>query len=167
MICTIAEFDSMWKARMEDVNKVFAVLTDASLAQAAGPDDRSLGRVAWHIVQTIPEMTERVGLKIVGPGPEDPVPARADELRAAYRRAAASLLSDVSSQWTDSTLRQTDEMYGETWTRGQTLTALVLHQVHHLGQMTVLMRLAGLKVPGVFGPAREEWSQYGLQAPAI
>jgi hypothetical protein len=29
--------------------------------------------------------------------------------------------------------------------------------------MTVLMRQAGLKVPGVYGPSREEWSQFGMQ----
>jgi hypothetical protein len=33
--------------------------------------------------------------------------------------------------------------------------------------MTVLMRQAGLKVPGVYGPAREEWAGMGMQAPEI
>jgi uncharacterized damage-inducible protein DinB len=28
--------------------------------------------------------------------------------------------------------------------------------------MTVLMRQAGLKVPGIYGPSREEWSQFGM-----
>jgi hypothetical protein len=28
--------------------------------------------------------------------------------------------------------------------------------------MTVLMRQAGLVVPGVYGPAREEWAVYGM-----
>jgi len=37
-----------------------------------------------------------------------------------------------------------------------------LHQTHHRAQMTVLMRQAGLKVPGVYGPSREEWSQMGM-----
>jgi uncharacterized damage-inducible protein DinB len=36
------------------------------------------------------------------------------------------------------------------------LHALVLHQVHNRGQMTVLMRQAGLVLPGVYGPTREE-----------
>jgi len=31
--------------------------------------------------------------------------------------------------------------------------------------MTVLMRQAGLVVPGVYGPAREEWGQYNMPAP--
>jgi len=47
------------------------------------------------------------------------------------------------------------------------LQVLVVHQAHHRGQMTVLMRQAGLKVPGVYGPAREEWTAYGMQPPAV
>jgi uncharacterized damage-inducible protein DinB len=38
------------------------------------------------------------------------------------------------------------------------------HQAHHRGQMTVLMRQAGLTVPGVYGPAREERAQWGTPA---
>ncbi|MBI2416475.1 MAG: hypothetical protein HYV28_00920 [Ignavibacteriales bacterium] len=30
--------------------------------------------------------------------------------------------------------------------------------------MTVLMRQAGLKVPGAYGPSREEWAAYGMPA---
>ena len=55
-------------------------------------------------------------------------------------------------------------MYGETWSRGMTLFYLILHQAHHRGQMEVLMRQAGLKVPGIYGPAREEWAAFGIPA---
>jgi uncharacterized damage-inducible protein DinB len=58
-------------------------------------------------------------------------------------------------------------MYGVRWARGVTLRALLVHQTHHRGQMTVLMRQAGLRVPGVYGPAREEWSAYGMPAPQV
>jgi uncharacterized damage-inducible protein DinB len=44
---------------------------------------------------------------------------------------------------------------------------LILHQVHHRGEMIVLMRMAGLAVPGIFGPTREEWAQYGMQPPSV
>jgi uncharacterized damage-inducible protein DinB len=69
--------------------------------------------------------------------------------------------------WNDESLQQTDDMYGEKWKRGVTLTVLISHQAHHRGQMTVLMRQAGLKVPGVYGPAREEWAGMGMKAPEI
>lgn len=58
-------------------------------------------------------------------------------------------------------------MYGETWAIGVTLSALIDHQIHHRGQMTVLMRQAGLKVPGIYGPSREDWSQIGMEPPLV
>jgi len=36
------------------------------------------------------------------------------------------------------------------------LQTLVVHQIHHRGQMSVLMRQAGLVPPGIYGPTREE-----------
>jgi len=58
-------------------------------------------------------------------------------------------------------------MYGEMWTIETVLKVLFTHQIHHRGQMTVLMRQAGLKVPGLYGPAKEEWAEFGGQAPEI
>lgn len=33
--------------------------------------------------------------------------------------------------------------------------------------MTVLMRQAGLTVPGIYGPAKEEWATFGMEAPKM
>ena len=73
----------------------------------------------------------------------------------------------IKADWNDSTLNVSDDMYGEKWPRGMTLAVLVSHQTHHRAQMTVLMRQANLRVPGVYGPAREEWAPMGVQPPAI
>jgi len=58
-------------------------------------------------------------------------------------------------------------MYGYNWKRGYSLFILIIHQTHHLGQMSVLMRQAGLKVPGIYGPSKEEWAQFGMQEPEV
>jgi uncharacterized damage-inducible protein DinB len=44
---------------------------------------------------------------------------------------------------------------------------LVTHQTHHRAQMTVLMRQAGLQVPGIYGPVKEGWAAYGMNVPAV
>ncbi|MCE1229544.1 MAG: DinB family protein, partial [Firmicutes bacterium] len=80
--------------------------------------------------------------------------------------ASESLMKQLAS-WTDATLLQEDDMYGMTWKRGYTLTALVHHQAHHRGQMTVLMRQAGLVVPDIYGPTQEGWTAMGMEAPKI
>ena len=64
------------------------------------------------------------------------------------------------------TLEELDDMYGQQWPRGLTLAILLNHEIHHRAQMTVLMRQAGLVVPGVFGPSKEEWGEYGMNAPS-
>jgi len=167
MYRTIADFLSHWESNSDDTTRIFAALTDDSLSQSVGEGFRTLGRMAWHIVLTIPEMAAHTGLDIEGPGPDEPVPADAASIRTAYSTAAASLAEQIKTKWSDDTLLVEDDLYGETWKRGFTLCALVAHEIHHRGQMTVLMRQAELKVPGVFGPAREEWAGFGMQEPVI
>ncbi len=42
---------------------------------------------------------------------------------------------------------------------------LIRHHIHHRGQMTELMRQARLKVPGMYGPSKEEVEAFGRPAP--
>ena len=167
MIHSISDFEFLWSQELESTQKVFKHLTDKSLAQAIAPERRTLGRLAWHIVTSIPEMMSRTGVTVAGPKPDDPVPTSAKAIFKAYNDAAISLLEQVKSRWTDATLEEKDNMYGEMWKRGSTLTSLIFHQIHHRGQMIVLMRQAGLAVPGIYGPTREEWAAYGMQPPAV
>jgi uncharacterized damage-inducible protein DinB len=39
---------------------------------------------------------------------------------------------------------------------------LIKHQEHHRGQLTVLMRQAGLNVSSVSGPVKEDWAKLNL-----
>jgi uncharacterized damage-inducible protein DinB len=162
MFRTVEDFLGSWTYETEATLKVFEALSDESLGQKVSEEGRTLGRIAWHIVQTLPEMAGRTGLEVRGPGEDEPVPVSAEAITAAFKEAAESLAAGIQSYWTDETLDVKDDMYGEMWARGQTLGALVGHQTHHRGQMTVLMRQAGLQVPGVYGPSREEWADYGM-----
>jgi len=167
MIRTIADFDRLWQTEMEATQKIFKHLTTRSLTQEVHPDVRTLGRLAWHVVTSIPEMGARTGLTFPGPAADAPVPATAKEIFDAYNVLAISLLQQVKTGWKDDTLLVEDEMYGEKWMRGLTLQILVLHQIHHRAQMTVVMRLLGLSIPGIYGPAKEEWASFGATPPAV
>lgn len=167
MFHSIKEFSETWKQHSEATEKILAALTDKSLSQKVGPDDRTLGRMTWHIVTAIPEMMGRVGLKLNGPAAESPLPKTAAEMSKGYNTLAKSLQEQVEKDWKDDTLQIEDDMYGFKWKRGLTLRILVDHEIHHRGQITVLMRQAGLKVPGIYGPSREEWVNYGMPAPEI
>ncbi|MBK8721797.1 MAG: hypothetical protein IPL95_05830 [Saprospiraceae bacterium] len=55
-------------------------------------------------------------------------------------------------------------MYGELWTKGNTLAILIRHQAHHRGQLSILMRQNGCKVPGVYGPSKERMGNLSYAA---
>lgn len=162
----IDDFIADWNHDLEATTKLFNNLTDESLGQKVTEDGRTLGFIAWHIVLTIGEMPAHVGLKIDAPAEDSPAPVFAAEIAATFERTAKLLGEAVASNWTDDTLLQEDNMYGETWKRGKTLLALILHQAHHRGQMTVLMRQAGVPVTGIYGPSKEEWAAMGMPAMA-
>ena len=167
MFRTIDDFAASWKHESEATMKTLHALTDASLAQPVNDECRTLGRIAWHTTDTIKEMMERTGLHVDGAPANAPVPATAKEIADSYNRSAASLMEGIRSAWTDKTLETVDEMYGEKWARGSTLHVLIVHQAHHRGQMTVLMRQAGIAPPGIYGPSKEEWAQWQMEPPVI
>jgi uncharacterized damage-inducible protein DinB len=140
-------------------------LRDEALARPVAAGHRTLGGLAWHIVVSTSEMMNRTGLGLTSVDAAAPPPASASRIADDYRRLSHELPEALRRQWTDATLQVVDEMYGEQWARGMTLRVLCDHEIHHRGQMTVLMRQAGLAVPGIYGPSREEWAQYGMDAP--
>lgn len=164
MLRRIEDFVKDWEYEAESTGKILDALTDGSLSQKVAPEGRSLGFLGWHLTQTLGEMLANVGLKVDAPSHDEECPASAKEIADAYAKAARSVTDEVRNNWTDETLLQEDNMYGETWARGLTLFYLIAHQAHHRGQMTVLMRQAGLAVPGVYGPAKEEWAAAGMPA---
>jgi uncharacterized damage-inducible protein DinB len=160
----IEDFTRDWKYDVEVTSKLFGNLTDESLGQRVSADGRTLGYLAWHIVLTMVEMPGQVGLSIDGPAEDAPAPESAAEIVSTFVSVANALRAAVEANWTDETLLIEDAMYGETWKRGQTLLYLIFHQAHHRGQITVLMRQAGLPVNGIYGPAKEEWAAMGMPA---
>ena len=164
MIRKIEDFERDWQYEADSTAALFKNLTDESLGQKVTGDGRSLGFLAWHIVTTLGEMPGHTGLTIDAPPVDSAVPASAAEIVSAFETAANSVKTEVAKNWTDETLEIEDNMYGETWKRGLTLLYLMMHQTHHRGQMTVLMRQAGLKVNGIYGPSREEWEAFGMPA---
>jgi uncharacterized damage-inducible protein DinB len=163
----IGDFVSAWETESAATQKLLDAIDDKSLEQPVLKGHRTLARIAWHIVTTVSEMMAKTGLVITSVSPDAPVPGKASEIQRAYAAAASELLKQIKANWTDQTLTIEDEMYGEKWPRGKSAQILIDHQTHHRGQLTVLMRQAGLEVPGVYGPSKEEWAGYGAPPPEI
>jgi uncharacterized damage-inducible protein DinB len=160
----IEDFVGVWSYEAGETVKIFNSLTDESLNQKVTEDGRSLGFLAWHIVTTVEEFFETAGIKIEGAKPTAEMPKTAAEIGAEFEKSVKSLNEELPKHWKDEDLTDEISMYGETWTKGFALTCFLMHAAHHRGQMTVLMRQAGLKVHGIYGPAKEEWEAMGMAA---
>lgn len=162
MYKSIQEFLNDWAKESESTIKILSVLTDASLNQLVSPGGRTLGFVAWHISTTIGEMMSKTGLDIPAPEEDSDAPSSAEFIKKTYEDSSDLMISEIKQKWTDEMLNDELDMYGQKWVRHNVLDGLIKHEIHHRGQMTVLMRQAGLKVPGVYGPSKEEWESYGM-----
>jgi uncharacterized damage-inducible protein DinB len=160
----IEDFLFDWRNESDITLSMFRNITNETMSQRINQEGRTLGFLCWHISVTPEEMLGRAGLVIEGPVPHAPAPATIGEIISAYETTSNSTLEVVGTKWKDEFLTEEVEMYGDMWTKGQVLSVLIRHQTHHRGQMTVLMRQAGLVVPGAYGPAREEWAAWGMPA---
>ncbi|WP_342431670.1 DinB family protein [Neobacillus sp. FSL H8-0543] len=165
MYTSIAEFIGEWNQEAASTQKIFDALTDASLQQQVSPEDRKLGEIAWHIVSSTPGMLMEFGITVKEMQDPAAIPSSAREIAETFRSVSAQTSEAVEQQWTDQNLSEMQNVFGNEMPKAITLSLLIKHIIHHRGQLTVLMRQAGLKVPGVYGPAREEWSQMGMDAP--
>lgn len=140
-------------------------LTDESLKQEITVQNWTLGRIAWHIVASIHIITSNTNLVFETVSEDWPVPASASFIADSYQEAGNAFVQALKIQWTDKTLQEHIDFLGQKMPNGSLLMFLIQHQNHHRGQMTVLMRQAGLIVPGIYGPAKEEWAKFGMEAP--
>ncbi|CAM3859273.1 DinB family protein [Mesobacillus thioparans] len=167
MFQSINRFVQSWEYEANNTQRLLLQLTDESLCQESSPDHWTLGRVAWHIVTAVNVIASQAGLEFESPNKDFPVPESATYIADTYQQACSALVESIRTQWTDDDLSEKLDFFGQKMSRGTLLLFLIQHQIHHRGQMTVLMRQAGLKVPGVFGPSKEEWSHLGMEAPRM
>ncbi|HJV23891.1 MAG TPA: DinB family protein [Holophagaceae bacterium] len=167
------DFRAQFQEEVDDTLKVLRAIPETAAAQAVSPAHRDLRRLAWHLVESLVSLPGQIGLVVDGPAVDaqgtalEPIPDSMAEITRRYERAAASLLAGLAT-WSDSDLLVEDTMYGHmVWARGYSLRALEMHQAHHRGQITVVMRQAGLKPPAFYGPALEDWAALGAPAPAV
>ncbi len=156
MYTSIAEFVEDWGRESAISLKVHRALTDASLPQRSDPEGNTLSRIAWHMAVMIGMTGSAVGLEVTAPARGTEPPGSAAGIAEAYGAAARSLGEQASARLGDEKLPAEISYFGRSLPLAAVLQSLVRHQIHHRGQMTILMRQAGVVVPGVYGPSREE-----------
>jgi uncharacterized damage-inducible protein DinB len=160
------DFIRVWTDESAATIKVFEAVTEGFKRQEVAEGFRNLERLAWHITATVEEMGSKIGIVFKRKEEADEVPGSMAYIISVYKILSHELV-DAVGKWPEADLEKVDNMYGENWVRGSTLMVLVTHQAHHRGQMTVLLRQAGLKPPGVVGPVKEDWVSFGQPVPKV
>ncbi|MGV3263519.1 DinB family protein [Cytobacillus pseudoceanisediminis] len=167
MYITISDFLNEWNREAMLTQKVLDGLTDDSLQQQVYPEGRTLGRIAWHFTTNIPDYLSHFGLKMEKAENGENVPASAKEIADTFKKLSEEAAQAIQQQWTEDTLSQTQNSFGREETNAQILMGLIKHIVHHRGQLTILIRQAGLKPFGVYGPPKEDWVHLGVNTPPL
>jgi uncharacterized damage-inducible protein DinB len=162
MYRTITDFINDWKTESEATLQIFEVIEEGKKTEKLNENVRSLERLAWHITQSLTEMPHKAGLIEIDTLDNKSIPSTLIEIISTYKKYSQLLMKAVEDNWTDNDLLTTINMYGEDWTKGKILTVLITHQIHHRAQMTIIMRMLDIKVPGIYGPSKEEWIKYGM-----
>lgn len=148
----------IWDHENASTIKVLKAIPNAHITLKPHPRGWKLRDLAWHLVTS--ERWFCTGpLGITAPGP-DPAPkdrppnsgAAMAAAREASHAALASAVREKGAAWLD----QEVDMYGTRMSREEVLRLMLRHEAHHRGQLSVFLRLAGAKVPGVYGPSADE-----------
>lgn len=150
----VEDFLADWEASSTGTLNVIKAITNDKLDQAIVEGHNSLGWLAWHLVTVGSAFGNMAGLTIPSPAKDAEVPSDVQEIADAYEKMATAI-KEEAARLTDESLVEEVESFVGTVPRGQLLRSVIDHQTHHRGQMTVLLRQAGLTVPGVMGPTKE------------
>ncbi|MCQ6563472.1 DinB family protein [Paenibacillus mendelii] len=164
MYRTVEDFIAEWKNEAVLTQKMLDGLTDESLLQQVYPEGRTLGRIAWHFVTNIPDYLTEFGVTVAKVPNQNEV-SFAKEIADTFHAVSIEVAEALHEQWTDDTLKQIQNAFGRMESNATIFMGLIKHIVHHRGQVTVLMRQAGLPIPAVYGPSKEGWTRLGVMPP--
>ena len=152
-------FRAVWDMEAKLTTQLLEALPTNQYDFKPDPGGRSLGEMAWHLS----EIEGYISLGITKgtvtfqeAPPNLQRPREVKLLAPGYRRVhqeAVARLADVTDAQMDREIPFAD--------RRMTLRdilwgAILMHLVHHRGQLSLMCRLAGGTPPGIYGPNREE-----------
>ena len=124
------------------------------------PQARSLGELSWHLAELDAYTTWGIEQGGFQPGIRPPGierPRSIEALAPGYERIHAEAVDRIHKLTPADLDRKLRHFTGdETSIRELLWFAVLFHMIHHRGQLSVLCRLAGGSIPGLYGPNREE-----------
>jgi uncharacterized damage-inducible protein DinB len=155
----LQRFRTVWDMEAGLTTKLLDALPRDQYEFRPDPGGRSLGEMAWHLAEIEGYISYgitkgAVTFQEAPPNLQRPREVRllAPGFRRVHEEAVARLANlteadlDRELQFADRRLPIRDILWG----------TLLMHLIHHRGQLSLMCRLAGGSPPGIYGPNREE-----------
>jgi len=163
MYNTTKEFLADWENEAKLTTKVIKCITPEALKEAPNDINWNLGRIAYHLSETFTEtISKAIQADVTLKYSKEEALTSVEKLVEVYKDGSQNFAKNIQANIGDENLKDVVNIFGMSITKEQILDLTIRHQIHHRGQMTVLLRQAGLSIPGVYGPNKEEWEAMGL-----
>jgi len=155
------QFVQTWDMEFATTLKVLRALPEGKPDFKPHPKAMSTRELAWHMVSAEKFFVEACLAGRIEPRPGPPAPATLGEILATAERQHRELVGKVQAA-DDRLLAKAIQMpvgpkqMGEVPTIKALWMGVVMHIVHHRGQLSVHLRMMGEKVPSIYGPSLDE-----------
>jgi uncharacterized damage-inducible protein DinB len=152
-------FRTVWNMEAELTTKLLETLPASQYDFRPDPGGRSLGEMAWHLAEIegyISDGITKGAVTFQEAPPNMKRPREIRQLAPGFRRVhedAVARLAKLDAAQLDREIPFADRRMT---VRDILWGAMLMHLVHHRGQLSLLCRLAGGTPPGIYGPNREE-----------
>ncbi|HEV8657559.1 MAG TPA: DinB family protein [Thermoanaerobaculia bacterium] len=156
----VDRFIETWEREAAKTVKLLAALPHDQYDFRPDAEGRSLGELAWHLAECDAYSPYAIEIGEFSrerrpPGIERP--RNVEELAPAFDRLHREAVQRVRKLKAEDLDRSLTFFSGQTFTVRDLLWNMVLlHGIHHRGQLALMCRLAGGRPPALFGPTREE-----------
>src|SRR5262249_945217 len=155
----VETFFAVWEREAQKTAEMLKMLPAGQYDFRPDASGRSLGELAWHLAELDAYISFGVANGAFSQDAKPPNikrPMTIEALAPGYKQIHEEAKERLRAL-TVVDLDKEMQFFGSTLTVNSLLwDVLLLHWIHHRGQLSLLVRLAGGVVPPIFGPTREQ-----------
>ena len=156
----VDQFIELWDREAEKTVRLLRTLPTSQYDFRPDPDGRSLGELAWHLSEGDAYTTYCIEVGEFMPDVKPPGierPRKVEELALGYERIHRDAVERARKLEPADLDRSMFFFTKQAMTiRDLLWNMMLLHNIHHRGELVLMCRLAGGVPSGIYGPTREE-----------
>ncbi len=155
----LERFRKVWDMESQLTARLLEALPQDQYDYRPDKGGRSLGELAWHLAEIegyISLGITRGAVTFQEAPPNMQRPREVKQLAPGYKRVhdeAVARLGNITEEQFDKQIPFADR---QMTVRDMLWGAILMHVVHHRGQLSLMCRMAGGAAPGIYGPNRED-----------